>query len=75
MSQVFALLSKVASQLLFNVLAKLSTQVKVYDRQAPTMYGPTNRLENKSWITFLGLIWKAGSVWAQIRIQKLFVYT
>ena len=30
MSQVFVLLSKVASQLLFYVLAKLSTQVKVY---------------------------------------------
>ena len=30
MSQVFISLSKVASQLLFNVLAKLSTQVKVY---------------------------------------------
>ena len=30
MSQVFVLLSKAASQLLFYVLAKLSTQVKVY---------------------------------------------
>ena len=31
MSQVFILLSKAASQLLFFVLAKISTQVKVYD--------------------------------------------
>ena len=31
MSQFFVLLSKAASQLLFYVLAKLSTQVQVYD--------------------------------------------
>ena len=32
MSQVFILLSKAAIQLLFYVLAKPSTQVKVYDQ-------------------------------------------
>ena len=38
MSQVFVLLSKAASQLLFYVLAKLSTQVKVYVK-CPLFYG------------------------------------